>query len=449
MLEKKICIPILIAVLAVCGCGRQKEVSTQVPVKISEPVTVKTEVSDPHSIEDAAVGAGPELRSNATKPASIVPEREPPIETRTPPDFVNPTSTSSNPLFADGVPEHLQCPPEWIGVHVEDESLREEFVSIVETMWEEIKEKWNPHRPLIEIWDSAIERQKPFRKKIEEVSVDVLIQLMLDFPEMAALVEEDWPRAKYMVDVESGEKDPDWNVAVLHDGRVFRMKENHTYQFRFTEVMDVENGQKEMKSYDLDPLIEPSEIWETVIIHLDHVTDEAFERLSGWNYNINPYTTGAYKLGDNKALAKNKQKPDAEARVSPFGLGRYPEVPDDFPRTPSWLNPNSLKSRDLELGHRVWIKLWNQGDKKITGFFIDNNGRYFPLYPNTVYVEYKEIDGADSSIERRLSVVTHGGDISDEARALLREGIIPPDVCVGFVSENNLAIDPYAYLQVK
>lgn len=39
---------------------------------------------------------------------------------------------------------------------------------------------------------------------------------------------------------------------------------------------------------------------ELVEIHLDEVSDEELERLGGWNYNINPYTTGAYKLGDKK-----------------------------------------------------------------------------------------------------------------------------------------------------
>lgn len=39
---------------------------------------------------------------------------------------------------------------------------------------------------------------------------------------------------------------------------------------------------------------------ETVIINLDEMTDAEIENLMGWNYNINTYTTGAYKLGDNR-----------------------------------------------------------------------------------------------------------------------------------------------------
>lgn len=86
--------------------------------------------------------------------------------------------------------------------------------------------------------------------------------------------------------------------------------------------MDVENGIWELKSYVLGPP-DPSETEENVIIHLDHVTDDMLEKLSGWDYNVNPYTTGAYQLGDNKA---NTQNTDADAPVSRFGFGRYPEV---------------------------------------------------------------------------------------------------------------------------
>ena len=457
MLRKRMWILLLIVLLPAMGCGLfySSKVAKQEPIKIYKvPVEVDQEEipkppppgetaesghwhgdewhAEPHEAHaPAEVSEQPQTLAEPTERDAVV------SETQSPADFVNPTSKSSNPLFADGVPEHLQCPPEWVGVREDDESVTEELVSIVETILEEVMEKWNPNRPLPEIWDSAIEGQKHL--KSEGVSIDVLIQLILDFPEMLVLFEEDSPRVMYMVAVETGEKDPDWNVAVLHDGRVFRMKAHDTYQFRFTELVDVENGRLALKSYVLGPL-EPYGIGENVIIHLDHVTDEALQRLSGWDYNINPYTTGAYQLGDNTA---NPQETDADAPVSPFGFGRYPEVPDDYPRIPSWLRGHN--DRDLELMHRLWIKLWNQGDKKVTGGFLDD-GLFYPLYPNTVYVKYKEIERPDGSIERRRSIVT-SGQLSDEARTLLDEGIMPPGVCVA--EHSNVVIDPYAYLQLK
>ena len=377
-------------------------------------------------------------------------------------DFVNPTSTSSNPLFADGVPEHLQFPPEWIFINPSDidDSFAEKIGLKLESIAEEVMEKWNPGRPLPEVWPQFIERRKRLKdhsgSPYKSVELHLSVQLMLDFPEVMVLLKED-PRAYYVMEVELGNRSPDWNVAILHDGRSFRMKANHRYEFRFTELVDIENGLWEMKSYELAPLVEPSDLTcETVIIHLDHVTDEAFQRLSDWNYNINPYTTGAYKLGDNKTLEKNRQKPAAETSVSPFGFGRYPEVPDDFPGTPSWLNPNRRKFGDLprrdELSYRVWIKLWNQGNKQVRNFLLSGmEGRelFYPIYPNTVYVQYDETERVDGSLERRPFIVTYG-QVPDESRALLDEGVIPPNVCVVVVSaDSNVAIDPYVYLQLE
>lgn len=360
-------------------------------------------------------------------------------------DVVNPTCTSTNPLFAEGVPEHLQMPPEWIGVRMDvldgDESLNEAFETLMETIMEEVREKWNPNRPLREIWPLAIERGKHFvNLKPEDIRVDMILQSILDFPEYISLFEADMPRAFYMAEVEYGSRCPDWNVVVLHDGRSFRLNAHDTYQFRFTELVDVENGISELKSYSLGPL-EPVEVRENVIIHLDYVPDEVLQRLSGWDYNINPYTTGAYQLGYPK---ENRSNTDADAPVSPFGFGPYPEVPDDYPRIPSWLHKDPVfhGNRDFELMHRIWIKLWNQGDKKVTGGMLENDNVFYPLYPNTVIVKYKE----DSSIERHRRIMTYG-QVSDEARALLDEGVIPPGVCVA--EHSHVVIDPYVYLQLK
>ena len=277
--------------------------------------------------------------------ASEVSSASPSTLTPVIPDDVNPTRNSTNPLFADGVPEHLQCPRKWVGVRPAEgeEALLEELGSKIEGILEEVQAKWNPNRPLPEVWHQMIDRRKHLLTT--EVTLDMVIQEMLDFPEISVLMEEDFPRALNMLEVELGERDPDWNVAVLHDGRIFRMKANHHYRFRFTELMDVENGIMALKSYDLLGPVEPTGIQENVIIHLDHVTDEAFERLSGRDYNINPYTTGTYTRSE-----KNKQHTEVDAPVSPFGFGPYPKIPDDFRITPSWLDEvNDLAQRDLEL----------------------------------------------------------------------------------------------------
>ena len=218
-------------------------------------------------------------------------------EAQTPSDFVNPTCTSSNPLFVDGVPEHLQCPPEFVGFRPDpddglgglDEKTYRKLETFLDRLMEEIPEKWNPNRPIPEIWTQIIERRKRF-VSLTEATIDTVVQYVLDFPEILLLIAED-SRAVYMVAVETGEKDADWNVAVLPDGRIFRMKANYKYSVRFTEVMDVETGREAVKSYDLGPPDPSAPMHGQRIINLDEMTDAEIASLGGWNYNINPYTT--------------------------------------------------------------------------------------------------------------------------------------------------------------
>ena len=73
-------------------------------------------------------------------------------------DVVNPTSTSSNPLFKDGVPEHLQCPKDLVGVYFKEVSS--ETIQQVQRIGIEILERWNPNRPLTEVWPAFIEVEK-------------------------------------------------------------------------------------------------------------------------------------------------------------------------------------------------------------------------------------------------------------------------------------------------
>ena len=326
MLEKKIWIPILIVLLAVVGCGLfyGRPVAEQEPTEVYTPVEVEREVSTPkppppgeiaesghwhgnvrHSEpHEAHAPAPPSQIEVSTGEAPIETAEEPPaVETpiETEIDFVNPTSTSSNPLFAEGVPKHLQCPQEWVGVHVDvlfDES-DEPLDPILETILEEVAEKWNPNRPLPEVWDLGVERNKQIKDEKENVTVDMLVQLMLDVPEWFLLFEADRPRAFFMLQVALGERDPDWNVAVLHDGQIFRMKANYRYEVSFTELVDVETGREAVKSYDLGPPNPFMPVDGHRIITLDKMSDREVAELSGWNYNINPYTTGAYKLGEN------------------------------------------------------------------------------------------------------------------------------------------------------
>lgn len=98
-------------------------------------------------------------------------------------------------------------------------------------------------------------------------------------------------------------------------------------------------------------------------------------------------------------------------KVSPYGFGPYPEVPDGFLEgmVPSWewSEEKKLKfgpehMRNQEAIDRVLIKLWNQGDQEFYGAVGDYNTVY-PLYPNTVYIKWSEIEFPDGTTHREIS----------------------------------------------
>ena len=228
-------------------------------------------------------------------------------------DGVHPTSTSSNPLFADGVPEHLQCPKEFVGVYRrEDEANFRQRVP--RSIYDEIKEKWNPNRPLTEVWPAFIEQEKWYRANADPERaeffgaagrLDWLVQGWLDHPEITVLLDEDAPRASDMLRVEIGMYEPDWNAFQLMDGRTFRRDPDKTYIFTMSPdpPRTLEDGKTvsyEGRWTHTSRAMSGGTNAEVVEIDLDTVTDEELEQLGGWNYNINPYTTGLYKLGDNR-----------------------------------------------------------------------------------------------------------------------------------------------------
>lgn len=227
-------------------------------------------------------------------------------------DFINPTSKSSNPLFADGVPEHLQCPPEFIDVYGKED--KENIIRKTMPIYEEIKEKWNPNRPLTEVWPAFIEVEKWYRENADPERaeffgaagrVDWLVQQWLDYPEVTVLLSEDAPRASDMLRVEIGMFDPDWNAFTLMDGRTFRQDPEKKYVFTMSPdpPRTLEDGSTVSSEGVWTNTVGPMQRTpnpEVIEIDLDTVTDEELERLGGWNFNINPYTTGLYKLGDNR-----------------------------------------------------------------------------------------------------------------------------------------------------
>lgn len=341
MLEKKIWIPVVLVLIAFLGCGlfSGRKVANEEPVKVYKPINpVTAEPVDaakpppPDETVESGHWHGDVWHTESHDPpspatpqqADIVAEEAPPpppesaepSETAPPlppvrdPDFVNPTSTSSNPLFADGVPEHLQCPPEFIDVYRREnlENMRQRL----RTIYDEIKEKWNPNRPLTEVWPVFIQVEKWYRENADPQRaeffgaagrMDWLVQHWLDYPEITVLLDEDIPRASDMLRVEIGAFSPDWNAFTLPDGsgRTFRTDVDKKYIFTWSSYRENTDGgfTSRTTTFTTGPMNgDPNA--EVIEINLDTISDEELEQLGGWNFNINPYTTGLYKLEDKR-----------------------------------------------------------------------------------------------------------------------------------------------------
>ena len=104
------------------------------------------------------------------------------------------------------------------------------------------------------------------------------------------------------------------------------------------------------------------------------------------------------------------EKTDA-VKVSPYGFGPYPEVPDGFLEgfVPSWewseekklkFGPEHL--RNQEAIARVLIKLWNQGDREFYGAVGDDKV-VRPLYSDAVYIEWGDVELPDGTTLQEIS----------------------------------------------
>lgn len=162
------------------------------------------------------------------------------------------------------------------------------------------------------------------------------------------------------------------------------------------------------------------------------------------------------KLSDEeKAYLASEVADELPPRKSPHGLGPYPDIPSDYPRQNIWDDLERLNdvvgnelgrsSIDHELMHRVLIKLWNQG-KRAEGAILDgDNGRVYPMYKDTVYIDWSESENEDGSFERYLGEYSGHPSLSDY-RDAVENGIQPSWIKV--IAMEDGGVDPYSFLDL-
>ena len=216
--------------------------------------------------------------------------------------------TSSNPFFADGIPEHLQCPPDLIGKYYHeippdsaaDSAAKMQAISL------EVMEKYNPNRRIADIWNQFIAAEKFYhdnspvegrKLSTSQGRADWTVQTFLDFPETVQISMGDSDMFNSMWMVELGISNANWNLWKLPDGREFRTRTGYRYEFTYTKDPDNPLSPSSTRSFSHSN----PETATLIKVNLNETSDEELKRLSGWNFNINPYTTGAFSVeGNNK-----------------------------------------------------------------------------------------------------------------------------------------------------
>lgn len=153
---------------------------------------------------------------------------------------------------------------------------------------------------------------------------------------------------------------------------------------------------------------------------------------------INNSTSEVVSKTTPKTLAEIAATLD-HVKVSPFGLGAYPEAPADYPNQP--INWDFWgETLDGELMSRVRIKLWKQGIYSEGASFV--NGKVYPTVLGTVYVRW------DANRGRVRGMSGHPDDDFDAITDALNAGHPPPDGITVLDFYDN-GIEPYSFLELN
>ncbi|MDE0482827.1 MAG: hypothetical protein OXI67_09635 [Candidatus Poribacteria bacterium] len=152
----------------------------------------------------------------------------------------------------------------------------------------------------------------------------------------------------------------------------------------------------------------------------------------------------------------------ADVRVSPYGFGPYPEIPEDFEEQVGmtiWTDielygpadPDIINVRHQELMDRVLIKVWNddpESRKYMEGAFY-RNGKVYVNYSNRAYVRYKTIELPDRT-ERVITSWTAGSlkaPVPDPVNPFQsNDDQIPNGIELIDLDKEDPGIDPYTFL---
>ena len=205
------------------------------------------------------------------------------------------------PAVPEDVPEHLRFPCALRGVYHTTRDLSPCEARDLQTIFTTIVRDYNPGRERAAVWPAFLAAEKAYRAHAAQTLrlplTDTLAGSRYEwqyaqvwaFPEIMEcfVAESDPERLDNFISAFSiamGDWSIDHNEVQLLDGRRFRMRYNHKYVFRYNYPEGVPVTLRDETAYT------PGEPRPEVVIDVLNTSDAELERLSGWDFRINPIT---------------------------------------------------------------------------------------------------------------------------------------------------------------
>lgn len=294
MFQKRICLPIFIVLLAVIGCGlfdgQKGSRSTRLevsgfPLPTGETAVPLAWVSATHLPAENAPDVKAETAGTASDqfpagfPCAAVPE---------------------------DMPDSLRFPCALRGVYHRTRELSPCEARDLQTIFTAIVRDYNPGRSRAAVWPAFLAAEKVYRAHAAQALGEPLTGTLAGsryewqyaqawaFPEIMEcfITERDPETLDNFVSAFSiamGDWSQDHNEVQLLDGRVFRMRYNYKYVFKYNYRDGVPTTLRDETAYT------PGEPRPEVVIDVLNTSDADLERLSGWDFRINPITNQPFQ----------------------------------------------------------------------------------------------------------------------------------------------------------
>lgn len=232
--------------------------------------------------------------------------------------------------------------------------------------------------------------------------------------------------------------------SLLYSWHVLRTTESDMERRdRFTQGLEKQNEPHPAETVNVPTATESPGLVNTPDENTDTQMPDTTEALPNETENLD---IADLFLPDDFVLQEESIK---DISISPFGYGAYPEVPEGFPLPVSWQWSDEEKlefgpehMRNQEVIDRVLIKLWNQGDHEFYGAIGDDKTVY-PLYRNTVYIEWTEIELPDGTTHRHISGFCGPNNFPNLTLAQQMEGEVPAGFHVLDMHEDAIHVSEF------